>query len=145
MDAYLAIEKARFAENMTVAVSVDEALLATRLPAFSLQPIVENAIKHGTAQLFGVGRVRLHCWREEERVCISVEDNAGLYHPQPGGDGLGMNLVDRRIKARYGEQFGVQVRCEPERSTQVVVCVPWVTASDKPAALPRTLAEDPRD
>ncbi|WKS81382.1 LytS/YhcK type 5TM receptor domain-containing protein [Edwardsiella tarda] len=145
VDAYLAIEKARFAENLTVAVSVDEVLLAARLPAFSLQPIVENAIKHGTAQLFGVGRVRLHCWREEERVCISVEDNAGLYHPQPGGDGLGMNLVDRRIKARYGEQFGVQVRCEPERSTQVVVSVPWVTVSDKPAALPRTLAEDPRD
>ncbi len=74
-----------------------------------------------------------------------MEDNAGLYHPQPGGDGLGMNLVDRRIKARYGEQFGVHVRCEPERSTQVVVCVPWVTASDKPAALPRPLAEDQRD
>ncbi|ELM3738061.1 sensor histidine kinase, partial [Edwardsiella piscicida] len=125
VNAYLEIEKARFAENLVVAVCSDAALREVRLPAFSLQPIVENAIKHGTAQLFGVGRVEIRSWREGERVSICVEDNAGLYRPTPGGDGLGMNLVDRRIKARYGERYGVQVDCVPERSTRVVVCVPW--------------------
>ncbi|WP_204277231.1 histidine kinase, partial [Klebsiella aerogenes] len=48
VNAYLQIEKARFADRLEIAVSLPEALLAARLPAFSLQPIVENAIKHGT-------------------------------------------------------------------------------------------------
>ncbi|WP_422775265.1 sensor histidine kinase, partial [Pseudomonas aeruginosa] len=49
VNAYLQIEKARFADRLEIAVSLPEALLAVRLPAFSLQPIVENAIKHGTS------------------------------------------------------------------------------------------------
>ena len=47
-------------------------------------------------------------------LTIVVEDSAGLYRPTPGGDGLGMNLVDRRIKIRYGAAYGIAVSCEPD-------------------------------
>ncbi|MEG2040559.1 MAG: histidine kinase, partial [Hafnia sp.] len=122
--AYLEIEKARFADHLMIDFDIDESLLNERLPAFSLQPIVENAIKHGTSQLFGVGEVRLHSWCDGEDILISIEDNAGLYQSKPRGDGLGMNLVDRRIKARYGERFGVSVETEADKFTRIVVRVP---------------------
>lgn len=124
--AYLEIEKARFSDHLMIDFDIDESLLHIRLPAFSLQPIVENAIKHGTSQLFGVGEVRLHSWREGDDILISVEDNAGLYQSKPRGDGLGMNLVDRRIKARYGDRFGVSVESEADKFTRIVIRVPKV-------------------
>lgn len=124
--AYLEIEKARFSDHLMIDFDIDESLMHIRLPAFSLQPIVENAIKHGTSQLFGVGEVRLHSWREDDDILISVEDNAGLYQSKPRGDGLGMNLVDRRIKARYGDRFGVSVESEADKFTRIVIRVPKV-------------------
>ncbi|AOY01654.1 sensor histidine kinase [Jeongeupia sp. USM3] len=129
VNAYLQIELARFAGRLEVEIDLPERFLAVQLPAFSLQPVVENAIKHGTSQLLGHGRVRIHARAGDggDTLCLVVEDNAGLYHPKPGGDGLGMNLVDRRIKARYGAGFGVAVECEPELATRVILHLPMAT------------------
>jgi two-component system LytT family sensor kinase len=124
VDAYLQIELARFAGRLDVEIAVAEELLPLRLPAFSLQPIVENAIKHGTSQMLEAGKIRISAERSEGDLTIFVEDSAGLYEPQPGGDGLGINIVDRRIKIRYGAAYGVDVACEPERWTRVAIRLP---------------------
>jgi len=58
-----------------------------------------------------------------------VEDNAGLYQPQPLGDGLGMNLVDRRIKARFGDQYGLRVQSQAEAWTRVEIRIPAMMES----------------
>jgi two-component system LytT family sensor kinase len=125
VDAYLQIQLARFAGQLTVEYVLPDPPPPARLPAFSLQPIVENAIKHGTSQLLGTGHIRIGADCDDDGLTLWVEDNAGLYraHP-PSADGLGMNLVDRRIKARYGERYGVRVECEPERCTRVIIHLP---------------------
>lgn len=87
MNAYLQIEKARFADRLEIAVSLPEELLAVRLPAFSLQPIVENAIKHGTSHLLGVGRIDIGARREGDRLLLQVTDNAGLFQAKPTAAG----------------------------------------------------------
>ncbi|KEY58670.1 sensor histidine kinase [Serratia sp. DD3] len=124
VNAYLQIEKARFAERLEIKVSLPEELLAAKLPAFSLQPIVENAIKHGTSHLLGVGRIDIGARQEEEHLLLQVTDNAGLFGKPTAGSGLGMNLVDRRIRVRYGEGYGIQVSCEPEMFTCITLHVP---------------------
>jgi len=124
VNAYLQIEMARFAGRLTVDIEVPEALQGVQLPPFSLQPIVENAIKHGTSQLFGPGRVRIGAQEGPDGLLLWVEDNAGLYRPGTGGGGLGMSLVDRRIKGRFGERFGVEVACEQECFTRVTIHLP---------------------
>ncbi|MFT2791046.1 LytS/YhcK type 5TM receptor domain-containing protein [Serratia sp. T13T92] len=129
VNAYLQIEKARFADRLEVTVSLPEELLAVRLPAFSLQPIVENAIKHGTSHLLGIGRVDIGARLEGDHLLLQVTDNAGLFRQQTGGSGLGMNLVDRRIRVRYGEDYGVQVTCEPEAYTCITLNVPLARAA----------------
>ncbi|MDX5630127.1 MULTISPECIES: sensor histidine kinase [unclassified Brenneria] len=127
VNAYLEIEKARFADHLTVDITLPDSLLEARLPAFSLQPIVENAIKHGISQMFDVGHIHISGRLHANTLELTVEDNAGMYQPPSGGDGLGMNLVDRRIKARYGTHFGITVVCEAERFTRVEVRVPFIS------------------
>ncbi|CAO3440257.1 LytS/YhcK type 5TM receptor domain-containing protein [Azospirillum endophyticum] len=124
VSAYLQIELARFTGRLSVEIEVPDGLRHARLPAFSLQPLVENAIKHGTAQLLGDGRVRIAARRDGGDLLLSVEDNAGLYEAKPGGDGLGMTIVDRRIRNRYGESYGVSVACDPDAFTRVTLRLP---------------------
>ncbi|RLM07823.1 histidine kinase [Gibbsiella quercinecans] len=124
VNAYLQIEKARFADRLEIAVSLPPELMAVRLPAFSLQPIVENAIKHGTSHMLGVGRIDIGARCEAGHLLLQVTDNAGLFQPQSHSQGLGMNLVDKRIRVRYGEGYGVQVVCEPEAFTRITLNVP---------------------
>jgi len=124
VDAYLHIELARFAGRLDVEFAVPDDLLHLRLPTFSLQPIVENAIKYGISQMIEPGRITISAQRQDDVLTIVVEDSAGLYQPTPEGDGLGMNLVDRRIKIRYGAAYGIEVRCEPECWTRVAIRLP---------------------
>lgn len=125
VNAYLQIELTRFAGRLEVEIDVPEALQGVHLPAFSLQPIVENAIKHGTSQMFGPGKVRISARAGNSgELALEVEDNAGLFERKDGGDGLGMGLVDRRIKARFGEAYGVSVECEREHFTRITLKLP---------------------
>jgi two-component system LytT family sensor kinase len=129
VNAYLQIELARFNDRLSVDIDVDEDVADTRLPAFSLQPLVENAIKHGTSQLLGGGHIRIAARRDGGDLLLTVEDNAGLYEAKPGGDGLGMNLVDRRIKTRYGERYGLAVEFEREVFTRINMRIPLETVA----------------
>ncbi|NDL62998.1 sensor histidine kinase [Acerihabitans arboris] len=124
VNAYLQIEKARFQDRLQIRFDLPEALLGMHLPAFSLQPLVENAIKHGTSQLLGEGIVTLRARRHDHRLLLSIEDNAGLYQLAAGNTGLGMNLVDKRVRVRYGEGYGISVEFKPELFTRIILSLP---------------------
>jgi two-component system LytT family sensor kinase len=127
VDAYLQIEMARYRDRLSVQIDVPEELRAVRMPTFSLQPLVENAIKHGTSQLLGDGHIAISARRDGDELLLTVADNAGLYETNPGTDGLGMSLVDRRIKVRYGERFGLSVEHERDLFTRINLRVPMET------------------
>ncbi|ATG73431.1 histidine kinase [Zobellella denitrificans] len=124
VQAYLAIEQARFSDRLRVGFDVPEALLGQQLPTFTLQPIIENAIKHGTSTLLEQGDIRVAARREGEQIRLRITDNAGNYQPAARSDGLGLGLVDKRVKSLYGDQYGVQIECEPEQWTRVTVSLP---------------------
>ena len=77
VNAYLQIEKARFQSRLQVNIAIPQELSQQQLPAFTLQPIVENAIKHGTSQLLDTGRVAISARREGQHLMLEIEDNAG--------------------------------------------------------------------
>lgn len=122
--SYLEIEQARFGERLTVINEIPPHLADMQLPSFTLQPLIENAIKHGVCSLLEQGRIRLFAEEEPESVTLCVEDNAGAWLSGPQGDGLGMSIVDRRLKSAFGERFGIQVQCEPEQWTRVSFTLP---------------------
>jgi two-component system LytT family sensor kinase len=122
--AYLEIEKARFSDRLTVETEVDESLLSLRLPTFTLQPLVENAFKHGLAHTLGPGTARIRARRDARDAVIEIEDDAGAYLEPVGGDGLGLRSVDLRIRTLLGPAFGVAVSCVPGVLTRVTVRFP---------------------
>ncbi|MGL6152779.1 MAG: LytS/YhcK type 5TM receptor domain-containing protein [Aeromonas sobria] len=122
--SYLEIELARFGDRLTVINEIPPHLTSLRLPSFTLQPLIENAIKHGISTLLEQGRIRLYTEEHPASVTIHVEDNAGTWQARPAGDGLGMTIVDRRLKSAFGERYGVTIACEPEQWTRVSFTIP---------------------
>ncbi|PLX92392.1 MAG: sensor histidine kinase [Desulfuromonas sp.] len=122
--SYLYIEEARFGDRLTVTVDVDPELMMLKLPAFTLQPLIENAIKHGISQILEPGEITLTGRCTAQCVEIVICDNAGMCADHDKSDGLGMQIVDKRIKNLYGTGYGVALSCLPGEATQVTVTVP---------------------
>lgn len=111
-------------------LNVPEALSHQQLPAFTLQPIVENAIKHGTSQLLGTGEVSITARQDGQHLMLDIEDNAGLYQPTTNASGLGMNTVDKRLRERFGDDYGINVACEPDLFTRITLRLPTEKTHD---------------
>lgn len=122
--SYLKIEKVRFGERLHVVIDIPPELLTLRLPVFTLQPLIENAIKHGIAELLENGRVEIRARREGTQALIEIIDNAGSYCAPLHSEGLGMRMVDERVKNCFGNDFGLQVDCTPGQSTCIQVRTP---------------------
>jgi LytS/YehU family sensor histidine kinase len=102
--AYLAIERARLGdERLAVQTSVDDSVRDTRVPALLLQPIVENAVKHGITPKQGLGRITIRASDLGDRLRIEVEDEAdGPHHGAPTtGSGVALQTLRKRLKQQY--------------------------------------------
>jgi two-component system LytT family sensor kinase len=122
--AYLEIEKARFEGRLAVETDVDPSLTRLQMPSFTLQPLVENAFKHGLSGMLGEGRVTIRARQRDGAVLVEVEDNAGAWREARGEPGLGMQIVDKRVKNLYGEPYGLSVVCTPHEFTRVTLRLP---------------------
>jgi two-component system LytT family sensor kinase len=123
--SYLEIEKARFPDRLEVVTQIDASLLSLRVPSFTLQPLIENAIKHGISRAPNPGRATIRAYVDGADAVIDIEDNAGNYvHRDWRQTGLGMKIVDKRIKNLLGERYGVTVHCVPQELTRVTVTLP---------------------
>ncbi len=124
VNSYLQIEKARYDDRLVVETDIDPSLLAVILPTFTLQPLVENAFKHGISRTIGQGVARIKAFRTDGRAFIEVEDNAGIYHEKVTDDGHGIKIVDKRLKGHFGMDSGVSIFCVPNEVTRVTVQIP---------------------
>lgn len=125
VNAYLKIEQARFSDRLTVDIQIDADLLTRQLPSFTLQPLVENAIKHGISNLLCDGQMKIYSCRQPQGDLIIVEDNAGLYQPPADShDGLGLQIVDKRLINLFGPDSGLKIEVDPNRSTKMMFILP---------------------
>lgn len=123
VQSYLVIENARFEDRLHLEVDIEQELLSLKLPVFTLQPIVENAIKHGISQMLGQGVIKLTAKRMGGMVAISVEDNGGKFEGR-NREGLGMDIVEKRIKNLCGEDRELLIVCEPDKRTSITITLP---------------------
>jgi sensor histidine kinase YesM len=112
---YLAIEGMRFGARLAIEEKVDEAGKACRLPPLLLQPLVENAIRHGIATRTEGGVVRLEATTDGRRLRLLVENPFDAESPSRKGVGLGLANVRQRLQARYGEGARLDAERSPDR------------------------------
>ena len=104
---YLAIEKVRFGARVQMQEQIADETLAVMLPPLLLQPLVENAIRHGLANLPEGGVIALSAQRNQDSVSIVVENSFDPDTPSKLKTGLGLENVRRRLHMRYGESAGL--------------------------------------
>ena len=101
--AYLEVEQARLGPRLVTEIVIDERASGIEVPAFSIQPLVENAVKYGPASRPGVGYVKLEIAFEHEHVRISVSNSGGFgCSAETKGNGLALGNVRRRLEICYG-------------------------------------------
>jgi Histidine kinase len=102
LQTYLEIEAIRFGDRLTVEFAADDELLERPVPNFILQPLVENAVKHGVAPTSRPVVVRVGARREGRDLILSVSDNGGAAAPVRDGTGVGLDNTSRRLEVIYG-------------------------------------------
>lgn len=122
--AYLDIEKARFRERLAVTVAVPETLLDIPVPSFFLQPVVENAVRHGVGQRLGGGCVRVTAAREENALLLCVEDDGPGFSGDSSEDGIGLSATRERLSLRYGASAFLQVESGTAGGCRVAIRLP---------------------
>jgi two-component system sensor histidine kinase AlgZ len=106
---YLAIEKVRFGARLQMEEHFEEVSKSIQLPPLLLQPLVENAVTHGIANLTDGGTVRLSGQSSNGRVLLAIENSFDPESTPPRKGGLGLKNVRERLDARYGKEANMRV------------------------------------
>ena len=137
VERYLLLEQARFGDRLRVRLSVAPEVLPTAVPFLCLQPLVENAVRHGLAHSEHGGHIRISAADVGQECVIEVEDDGIGEDPDkvrralagdPSSDSVGLGNVDARLRNAYGDDYGLVVETAPGAGTRVVMRVPKFAA-----------------
>ncbi|HEY3279993.1 MAG TPA: histidine kinase [Gemmatimonadales bacterium] len=125
---YLDIEQVRFHDRLTVAINVDPEVLEARVPHLILQPLVENAIRHGIAPHRAAGRVVVGARRVDDRVQLVVRDDGpgiGNGDTETARPGIGLSNTRARLARLYGDDYELEVGNAPGGGIEARIAVPF--------------------
>ncbi len=126
LERYLDIERIRFGDRLTVRLEIPDDVWPAQVPTLLLQPIVENALRHGLSRLARPGLVEIRARAGEGRLRLEVRDN-GVGWPDrgPAREGIGLSNTRARLQHLYGNQHRLQLENHPDGGALVVVELPW--------------------
>jgi len=129
-EAYLDIERARFGEDLVVTEEIDEQARSLLLPGLILQPLVENAVKHGISQKIGGGSVLIRAALEEDTLRLTVHDTGvGIRSRGSVFDrGVGLRNVRDRLVKLYGPEYAPAIQTGDGEGTTVTLRIPVALA-----------------
>lgn len=137
---YLEIMQVRFQGQLETDMVVDPAVMSALVPNLILQPLVENAIKHGAGNTLGTGRIEVRARREGDRLVLAVQDNgpgipeSGL---DPAREGVGLRNTRQRLEQLYGGEQSLSLRPARSGGLQAEIWLPFHTPDDlRATALP---------
>ncbi|HEX3729704.1 MAG TPA: histidine kinase [Opitutaceae bacterium] len=128
ISSYLEVERVRFSDKLRTELDVPAEIRGCAVPNLLLQPLVENAIKHGVSRRTSPGCVRVTGARHGDRLHLEVaDDGPGLPEPalalRPGG--IGLRNTRSRLQHAYGGDFALEISRRPEGGTSVRLDLPW--------------------
>jgi two-component system, LytTR family, sensor kinase len=125
LDLYLAIERARFQDRLKVSVNVDPQALNCSVPCLFLQPIVENAVRHGIARLDRPGLVEVPAACVGNELSISIlDDGPGISRESTSREGIGLANTRARLEKHYGKMQSLHYSNRNEGGLVVEIRIP---------------------
>lgn len=121
---YLEIEQIRFGDRLQFSIDVEPDLLSLEIPMFILQPLVENAIKHGISKIEGLGEIALNIVKKDQGILISVQDN-GPDFPEGLVSGHGLQTVYDLLRFSYGDK--AEIRCHNQPKKEITIYIDTVS------------------
>ena len=137
IERYLLLEQARFGDRLQVTLNIAPEVLPVAVPFLCIQPLVENAVRHGLEGVDGVGHITITARDRGQDCLIEVEDDGVGEDPErvrrvlagdAALDSVGLGNVDARLRATYGDEYGLVVETAKGAGTKVVVRVPKFAA-----------------
>jgi len=129
LERYLDIEKIRFHNRLDVTIAVDEDVIDAQVPSLILQPMVENAMRHGVEPNARTGRIELRGVRQEGNLVLTVSDNGtGIPEEGLGREGIGVANTRARLAELYGAQQKFELVNRPEGGLCVRITIPFSTS-----------------
>jgi two-component system, LytTR family, sensor kinase len=123
---YLSIEQVRFSDRLRVDIDVDPEVLDAAVPHMGLQPLVENAIRHGVGQRATPGVIEIRAVREGDALRLSVRDDGpGFAAPGAGGSKLGLANTRARLKQLYGDASSLLTGNDARGGALVTMLLPF--------------------
>lgn len=138
VDDYLDIEVVRFGrEKLQVRKEIDPTALESMLPSMVLQPLVENAIRHGIGPKVEGGMITLRAWRQNGRLAVEVADD-GVGIPEERRDevldsGIGISNVRERLTVLFGQDCSFKIESQPGTGTVIRFEIPELAVPETPA------------
>jgi signal transduction histidine kinase len=130
VERYLDIAATRFADRLSIAIDVANGLDQAAVPRYVLQPIVENALRHGIGRSEQGGRVAITAWRTNDQLWLRVaDDGPGL--PSNPEAGIGLANVRSRLDHLYGARCGFTIDSNPT-GTAATICLPFRLYAEQP-------------
>jgi signal transduction histidine kinase len=126
LKCYLDIEHIRFQDRLTVEMDIEPRTLTILVPNLILQPIVENAVRHGIAKQTAPGRITIRAHQQSNRLIMQVEDNGPGLKTEANGNvsGIGLSNTRARLEQFYGDDFDLQIANSNGRGVTVTVDIP---------------------
>jgi two-component system, LytTR family, sensor kinase len=126
LERYLDIEKIRFRNRLEVLIAVDDDAIDAQVPSLILQPMVENAMRHGVEPHSRMGRIELRGARQGENLVLTVTDNgAGIPEGGPKREGIGVANTRARLAELYGDRQKFELVNRPEGGLCVRITIPF--------------------
>jgi LytS/YehU family sensor histidine kinase len=128
---YLEIERTRFQDRLEITYDVQPSTLSALVPDLILQPLVENAIRHGVSPNAGTGRIAVRSRREGDWLVLEIRDNgAGLAPGHIPRDGIGLSTTKARLERLYGDAQEMTLTSLPEGGCVARIRIPYQPTSD---------------
>jgi two-component system LytT family sensor kinase len=135
LERYLAIEQVRFSDRLRPRVELDEAIRRAAVPQFILQPLVENALRHGIAKRADAGLLEVTAKRDADTLVLTVRDDGpGLSSAGAPTTGVGLANTRARLAALYGDRASLEMRNAAEGGVLVTIRLPYHEAENDAGA-----------
>ncbi|MGB6687975.1 MAG: histidine kinase [Terracidiphilus sp.] len=132
-DLYLGIEKLRLGERLVVDYDIEPAATRAEVPQLLLQPLFENAVRHGAARITGLCEIRFKAYREGERLRLVICNDGPVHNRSSTSSqsGVGLTNTKDRLRLQYRDAFAFQYTDRPQGGVQIDISIPYSNAEKK--------------